>query len=66
MERVRRVLSVPDDYTVLFRRWRLTQFYMTALNILNEGKRQIFGDRRMVAEGAQVKWSNRGCRSHLE
>ena len=37
MERVRRVLSVPDDYTVLFLQGGASlQFYMTALNILDE------------------------------
>ena len=39
MERVRRVLSVPDDYTVLFLQGGASlQFYMTALNILEEGE----------------------------
>ena len=39
MERVRRVLSIPDDYTVLFLQGGASlQFYMTALNILNEGE----------------------------
>tara|TARA_B100001123_G_scaffold50676_1_gene52252 strand:- start:476 stop:1567 length:1092 start_codon:yes stop_codon:yes gene_type:complete len=39
-ERVRRVLSVPDDYHVLFLQGGAsTQFYMTALNLLgSEGK----------------------------
>jgi len=37
MERVRRVLSVPTDYTVLFLQGGASlQFYMTALNILGE------------------------------
>ena len=43
MERVRRVLSVPDDYTVLFLQGGASlQFYMTALNILNEGEKADF------------------------
>ena len=40
MERVRRVLSVPEDYTVLFLQGGASlQFYMTALNILREGEK---------------------------
>jgi phosphoserine aminotransferase len=40
MARVRRVLSVPDDYTVLFLQGGASlQFYMTALNILNENEK---------------------------
>jgi phosphoserine aminotransferase len=40
MERVRRVLSIPDDYTVLFLQGGASlQFYMTAINILNQGEK---------------------------
>jgi phosphoserine aminotransferase len=40
MERVRRVLSVPDDYTILFLQGGASlQFYMTALNILRVGEK---------------------------
>lgn len=40
MERVRRVLSVPDDYTVLFLQGGASlQFYMAALNILRDGEK---------------------------
>ncbi|MEE2747466.1 MAG: 3-phosphoserine/phosphohydroxythreonine transaminase [Candidatus Thermoplasmatota archaeon] len=40
MERVRRVLSVPEDYTVLFLQGGASlQFYMTALNLLKEGEK---------------------------
>jgi len=40
MERVRRVLSIPEDYTVLFLQGGASlQFYMTALNILNQGEK---------------------------
>ena len=42
-ERVRRVLSVPDDYHVLFLQGGAsTQFYMTALNILGNGGKADF------------------------
>jgi len=38
--RVRRVLSVPDDYTVLFLQGGASmQFYMTALNLLRAGEK---------------------------
>jgi phosphoserine aminotransferase len=38
--RVRRVLSVPDDYTVLFLQGGASlQFYMTALNLLRPGEK---------------------------
>ena len=40
MQRVRRVLSVPDDYTVLFLQGGASlQFYMAALNILRDGEK---------------------------
>ena len=40
MERVRRVLSVPEDYTILFLQGGASlQFYMTALNILRAGEK---------------------------
>ena len=43
MERVRRVLSVPEDYTVLFLQGGASlQFYMTALNILRDGEQADF------------------------
>ena len=43
VERIRRVLSVPDDYEVLFLQGGAsTQFYMTALNLLNDGEKADF------------------------
>ena len=40
MQRVRRLLSVPEDYTVLFLQGGASlQFYMTALNILEAGQK---------------------------
>ena len=43
MSRVRRVLSIPNDYTVLFLQGGASlQFYMTALNILREGEKADF------------------------
>ena len=43
VERIRRVLSVPDDYEVLFLQGGAsTQFYMTALNLLKEGEKADF------------------------
>ena len=43
MGRVRRVLSIPGDYTVLFLQGGASlQFYMTALNILNEDEKADF------------------------
>ena len=40
MARVRRVLSVPSDYTILFLQGGASlQFYMTALNILRAGEK---------------------------
>ena len=43
MDRVRRVLSVPEDYTVLFLQGGASlQFYMTALNILRDGEQADF------------------------
>ena len=42
-ERVRRVLSVPGDYHVLFLQGGAsTQFYMTALNLLGEAGKADF------------------------
>ena len=39
MERVRRLLSIPDDYTVLFLQGGASlQFYMSALNLLRPGE----------------------------
>ncbi len=38
MDRMRRLLSIPDDYEVLFLQGGAsTQFYMTALNLLSNG-----------------------------
>lgn len=43
MERIRRVLSVPEDYTILFLQGGAsTQFYMTALNLLKPGEAADF------------------------
>lgn len=43
VERIRRVLSVPDDYEVLFLQGGAsTQFYMTALNLLGKGGKADF------------------------
>jgi len=43
MERIRRVLSVPEDYTILFLQGGAsTQFYMTALNLMQTGERADF------------------------
>ena len=43
MDRIRRVLSVPDDYTILFLQGGASlQFYMTALNLLKPGEQADF------------------------
>ena len=43
MERIRRVLSVPDDYTILFLQGGASlQFYMSALNLLAPGESADF------------------------
>ena len=43
MERIRRVLSVPDDYTILFLQGGASlQFYMSALNLLSPGEEADF------------------------
>ena len=43
MGRVRRILSVPDDYHILFLQGGAsTQFYMTALNLLGDGDKADF------------------------
>ena len=43
VERIRRVLSVPNGYEVLFLQGGAsTQFYMTALNLLNDGEKADF------------------------
>ncbi|MCH2268462.1 3-phosphoserine/phosphohydroxythreonine transaminase [Candidatus Thalassarchaeum betae] len=55
MERIRRVLSVPDDYEVLFLQGGAsTQFYMTALNLIGEGEKADF----LVTGG----WSQKALR----
>ena len=42
-QRIRRVLSVPEDYEVLFLQGGAsTQFYMTALNLMEEGQKADF------------------------
>ncbi|MEE2606427.1 MAG: 3-phosphoserine/phosphohydroxythreonine transaminase [Candidatus Thermoplasmatota archaeon] len=42
-ERIRRVLSVPSDYEILFLQGGAsTQFYMTALNLMKEGQKADF------------------------
>ena len=42
MDSVRRVLTVPEDYEILFLQGGASlQFYMTALNILKEGEKAI-------------------------
>ena len=43
MRQIRRVMSVPDDYEVLFLQGGAsTQFYMTALNLISEGEKADF------------------------
>ncbi len=43
MDRIRRVLSVPDDYTILFLQGGASlQFYMTALNLLKPNEKADF------------------------
>jgi phosphoserine aminotransferase len=43
MERIRRVMSVPEDYEILFLQGGAsTQFYMTALNLISEGEKADF------------------------
>ena len=43
MSRVRRILSVPEDYHILFLQGGAsTQFYMTALNLLGDGDKADF------------------------
>jgi phosphoserine aminotransferase len=60
VERIRGVLSVPDDYEVLFLQGGAsTQFYMTALNLLSEGEKADFlvtGDwsQKALKEAGQV------------
>ena len=60
MERVRRVLSVPDDYTVLFLQGGASlQFYMTALNILEDGEQADYlitggWSKKALKEGNRV------------
>jgi phosphoserine aminotransferase len=76
MGRVRRVLSVPDDYTVLFLQGGASlQFYMTALNILRTGEMADYiitggWSKKALAEAnrvgdAQACWdgSNSGFKS---
>ena len=69
MERIRRVLSVPEDYTILFLQGGAsTQFYMTALNLMQPGERADFLEtggwsKKAVVEakrvgGANVIWSD--------
>lgn len=69
MERIRRVLSVPEDYTILFLQGGAsTQFYMTALNLMKPGERADFLEtggwsKKAVVEakrvgGANVIWSD--------
>jgi phosphoserine aminotransferase len=60
MARVRRVLSVPEDYTVLFLQGGASmQFYMTALNILRTGEEADYlitggWSKKAVKEAARV------------
>ncbi len=60
MARVRRVLSVPEDYTVLFLQGGASmQFYMTALNILRTGEKADYlitggWSKKAVKEAARV------------
>ena len=43
MERIRRVMSVPDDYEILFLQGGAsTQFYMTALNLISDEEKADF------------------------
>ena len=43
MERLRRILSIPDEYTVLFLQGGASlQFYMSALNLLKPGEKVDF------------------------
>jgi phosphoserine aminotransferase len=43
MDRLRRILSIPDDYEILFLQGGAsTQFYMSALNLLSEGEKADF------------------------
>jgi len=43
MERLRRILSIPEDYTVLFLQGGASlQFYMSALNLLKTGEKVDF------------------------
>ena len=69
MERIRRVLSVPEDYTILFLQGGAsTQFYMTALNLMQPGERADFLEtggwsKKAVVEakrigGVSVIWSD--------
>jgi phosphoserine aminotransferase len=60
MDRIRRVMSVPDDYEILFLQGGAsTQFYMTALNLISEGEKADFlvtgnWSQRALKEAAQV------------
>ncbi len=60
MDRIRRVLSVPDDYTVLFLQGGASlQFYMSALNLLRQGEAADFlltggWAKKAVAEAARI------------
>tara|TARA_B100000900_G_C20595020_1_gene723046 strand:- start:751 stop:1842 length:1092 start_codon:yes stop_codon:yes gene_type:complete len=60
MNRVRRILSVPDDYHVLFLQGGAsTQFYMTALNLLGDGSKADFlitggWSQKALKEGRRV------------
>ena len=60
MDRIRRVLSVPEDYTILFLQGGASlQFYMTALNILKPGEKADFIEtgiwsKKAIAEANRV------------
>ena len=59
MSRVRRILSVPEDYHILFLQGGAsTQFYMTALNLLGDGDKADF----LVTGGWSQKALKEACR----
>ncbi len=72
MARVRRVLSVPEDYTVLFLQGGASlQFYMTALNLLRTGEKADYlvtggWSKKALAEAKRVgdaedQWNGDQC-----
>ncbi len=72
MARVRRVLSVPEDYTVLFLQGGASlQFYMTALNLLHPGEKADYlvtggWSKKALAEAKRVgdavaQWNGDDC-----